>query len=302
MRVRRRAVGWWNLGRYVTGGILLKTGVVLRLDKGAEILGNPDVGDYALMDGFVDATGQARGYALIGAVDAKDVGIEGEGMIDGQGRAVIAAGKGAGVERKPFLVRWVRCGGVTVTGVTMRNSAAWTMHVAECGNVDIEGVKIEGHAASNNDGIDIDSSERVRVRGCVIDTGDDAICLKTTTPRACRDVVVEGCTLTSRCGAIKLGTESLGDFEDVTVKGCHILGANLAGIKLLSVDGGHIRHVRISDITMDSGHVAIFMRLGARLRTFRAGDAKKGIGEFERCGDTECDGEGGESGNFDERD
>jgi hypothetical protein len=39
------------------------------------------------------------------------------------------------------------------------------------------------------------------------------------------------------------------------------------------VDGSHIDGVTIRDIAMDAGHVAVFLHLGARLKTFREGDS-----------------------------
>jgi hypothetical protein len=43
----------------------------------------------------------------------------------------------------------------------------------------------------------------------------------------------------------------------------------------LSVDGAHLENVSISDITMENVDTPIFVRLGARLKTFRAGDEKR---------------------------
>ncbi len=49
----------------------------------------------------------------------------------------------------------------------------------------------------------------------------------------------------------------------------------MAGIALYAVDGGDLRNVAISDIKMDGVIVAISIRLGARLKTFREGDQAK---------------------------
>ena len=58
--------------------IVLKSGVTLRLEKGAVLLASTNVADYAVRDGSP---------VLIGAFDAKDVVIEGEGVVDGRGWA-----------------------------------------------------------------------------------------------------------------------------------------------------------------------------------------------------------------------
>jgi hypothetical protein len=49
----------------------------------------------------------------------------------------------------------------------------------------------------------------------------------------------------------------------------------MSGIALYTVDGGDLRHVTVSDVTMDGVTVPISIRLGSRLKTFREGDKPK---------------------------
>lgn len=263
-------------GRYVTGTIQLKDNVTLHLDDNAILLGSTNAADYRNLDPFISGNGAELGYALIVTLDAKRVGIAGPGVIDGQGKALAAAQNRYTV--RPFLVRWVRCADVSVRDVQLRNSGAWTMHFFQCTNVAVDRVTIRSRGLSNNDGIDTDSCETVRIKDCDIDTGDDAICLKATSAQPCRAVTVTGCKLTSNCAGIKFGTESLGDFEQIQITNCQIRDTRLGGIKLFSVDGANLRDVTLSDITMENVTVPIMMRLGARLKTFRPGDSKKPVG------------------------
>ena len=265
-------------GRFVTGTIQIRNGVTLRLATDAALLGSTNAADYRNIDPFTDGTGAARGFALITAVDAERVGIEG-GVIDGRG-ADLRAAQGQSFAVRPFLIRWVRCKDVAVRDVQLRNGGAWTMHFFQSTNAIAERVTIRSRGLPNNDGIDIDSSQDVRVSNCDIDTGDDAICLKTTSALPCRKITVTGCQLASRCAAIKLGTESLGDFENIHVSLCKVHDTHLGGIKLLSVDGAHLHDVVISDITMDGVTVPIMLRLGARLKTFQPGDTRRPPGEL----------------------
>jgi polygalacturonase len=260
-------------GGYVTGTLLLRSRITLRLEAGAALLGSTNLADYRLVDPFIDGTGAAMGYALLAGVDVSDVAIEGAGSIDGRGKETLAARGLNEKSKRPFLIRFVRASNVRLSDVRLRQSAAWMVNFFECRGVTSEGVSILNRAGSNNDGFDIDSCENVRIRNCEIDSGDDAICLKTTSARPCRDISISGCTLKTNCAAIKFGTESMGDFERIEIAGCHITEARLAGIKLLSVDGANIDGVTIRNITMDAGHVAVFLRLGARLKTFRQGDS-----------------------------
>jgi polygalacturonase len=260
-------------GRYLTGTIQLRDHVTLRLDARAILLGSTNAADYRNVDPFMAGDGIPQGFALIVAVDAKNVGIEGAGTIDGQGTAVRAAQESYAV--RPFLIRWVRCSDVIVKDVNLRSSGAWCMHFFQTRNATVERVRIHNRGLGNNDGIDIDSCETVRIRDCDIDSGDDAICLKATSAQPCRDIVATDCRLTTSCNAIKLGTESLGDFENIRISDCQLQDIGLAGIAIYSVDGAHTHDVAISGIAMDGVTVPISLRLGARLKTFRADDEAK---------------------------
>jgi len=204
------------------------------------------------------------------------VGIEGTGTVDGQSPKLKAMEKPYTV--RPFLVRWVRCANVTVKDVHLANPGAWTLNLFQTKGAVIEGVTIRsrGLGMPNNDGIDLDSSENVRVHNCDVISGDDALVIKATSAtKPSRDIVASDCKFSSRTNAIKLGTESIGGFENISVSNCQITDTRMAGIALYEVDGGDLRNVTISDITMDGVAVPVCIRLGARLKTFREGDQPK---------------------------
>jgi polygalacturonase len=262
-------------GKWLCGTILLKNGVVLSLNEKATLLGSTMIEDYFIVDGFTDGTGQLMGYCFVGAVDASNVGIEGGGMIDGQGKLVHAAN---GRAKRPFLVRFVRCEKVKVKDVHLQSSTAWTMHVFRCKNVNIQGVSIYSRGLANNDGIDIDCCDGVVIKDCDITSDDDAICFKTTSPYPCRNIVVEDIKIRTNCAAVKFGTESTGDFQNIKVSDLQVTYAGLGIVKVFSVDGAHISNIDISDIDADTVNLPILIRLGARLKTFRPGDVKKPVG------------------------
>ena len=249
-------------GRYVTGTIQLKDNITLRLDENAVLLGSTNAADYRNVDPFIDGVGAEMGYALLVSVGAKHVGIEGAGTIDGRGKAVKAAQNPYTI--RPFLVRWVRCRDITVKEDRLLNSGAWTMNFFQCTNSTVDRVTIRARDTGlrNNDGIDLDSCQRVRIRDCDIESGDDALCLKATSALPCRNITASGCKLSTRCNAIKLGTESLGDFRKIKITHCQIRDTGLSGIALNSVDGAHLRNVTVANITMDGVAVPISMRLG----------------------------------------
>ena len=90
-------------GKYVTGTLQLKSGVTLHLDHDAVLLGSTNAADYVNVDPFVAGDGVTQGYALVVAMDATNVGIEGEGTIDGRGKEVKAAQASNTVSRNTSL-------------------------------------------------------------------------------------------------------------------------------------------------------------------------------------------------------
>ncbi len=270
-------------GVYRSGTIVLKDNVMLELGRGAVLRGTIDPMDYYNIDPFVDATGQSRGECLVGAVNAKSVGIIGNGTIDGMGEFFSAPLTRARLKEankseedikkystvRPFLVRFINSEAVTIQNVNLRNAAAWTCHLFECRDITIDGITINTHVNRNNDGIDLDSCDGAKITNCDIDSGDDAICFKTTSPKPCQNIVVKNCRLRSDWGAIKFGTESMGDFRNISISNCEITDTKGGGIKVLSVDGANISNVRISKINMTNVDMPIFIRLGERLRTYR---------------------------------
>ncbi|OQP64440.1 glycoside hydrolase [Niastella vici] len=277
-------------GTWLSGTIVIKDQVTLQFNKDARLLGSTNLEDYQNIDPFTEGLGIDVGWALLVAVDAKNIGIEGEGAIDGQGAqlkelqiATDTRPESQRWGRRPFLLRIVRCENVTVKGITLNYAAAWTSHYFQSKQIHIEKVKIVSHGVAHNDGIDIDGCQDVHIKDCDIFSGDDALCFKTTSSKmACSNIVVTGMRLKSNQGAIKMGTESMAPFENINISDCYIYDTNNGGIKLLTVDGAHLRNVNISGITMVNVRTPMLIRLGSRLSVFRKGkDSQQPTGTLE---------------------
>jgi hypothetical protein len=277
-------------GVFLSATIVVKDNVTLHFKKGAKLLGTTDIEQYRNLDPFTEGLGIDVGWALLVAVDAKNIGLEGEGVIDGQGSKLKAEHikkdtrpEGERWGRRPFLVRIVRCEGVTVKDVTLNYAAAWTSHYSQSRKIKIENVKIVSVGVAHNDGIGIDGCQDVQISNCDVVSGDDALVFKTTSgTMACRNITVKDMRLKSSQAGIKMGTESMANFEDIKISHCHIYDTKNGGIKLFSVDGANLRNVEISDITMDEVRTPMMFRLGSRLSVFRKDkDVKQSTGTFE---------------------
>ncbi|MHC4439085.1 MAG: glycoside hydrolase family 28 protein, partial [Planctomycetota bacterium] len=261
-------------GTFLSGTIYFKSGVTLRLAAGSTLLGSKSLKDYPpTVQAFRSYTDNYTDKSLIYGENVERIAIAGSGTIDGQG----ASFKGP-YKVRPYMIRFIQCRNVTVKDVTLRNSPMWVQHYLACDDVHITGITVRSLVNHNNDGINIDSCRRVIISDCNIESGDDAIVLKSTSARVCRDVAVSNCVLSSRCNALKMGTESNGGFKNIVMTGCSIYDTRLAGVALEIVDGGTMNRVVVSNITMDKVGAPIFLRLGNRARPFKKDMDTPGIG------------------------
>ena len=253
-------------GKYLSGTICLKSNVELHLESGAELISSLDPADMPdLMGGFEDDnrdTGWEGGCFLL-ARHAENVTISGFGCIDGRGREVFYEDDDdGGSHESPLKVRGFRprmsfledVRNLTVKDVTFRDAAFWTLHMAGCRNVLIDGIRIENNERGpNNDGIDPDCCQDVIIRGCNIRCADDAIVVKTTAPMTkkygpCANILISNCILRSHSSALKIGTETWGDICHVTMSDC-ILDNCTRGIGIWSRDGGRVHDIMIHHIS-----------------------------------------------------
>jgi len=252
-------------GTFLSGTLVLRSNVTLAIEAGAILRASRDIADYPDHTPQIVYLYQPRfTKSLIYAEGAENISLVGRGLIDGQGEHFPA--RPGDDKARPYILRFSECRNVHVRDLSFRNSARWLSHYLACENVVIDGITIHSRIRENRDGIDIDSCSGVRVSNCHIETGDDAIVLKATANRPCRRVTISNCVLSSMASALKLGTESNGGFEDVTISNCTIFDTGYSGIGLMSVDGGTLDRVSISNITMNNVKVPIFVRLGNRAR------------------------------------
>jgi polygalacturonase len=252
--------------------------VSLHLESGAMLLGSTNLADYPpVQPALRSYTDTYTNQSLIYGENLEDVSLLGRGTLNGQGGSFKRA---EDYGNRPYLIRLVNCRHVQVADLTLLDSSMWVQHYLACEDVAIQNLTVHSRCNANNDGIDIDACEKVRISGCEVVSGDDAIVLKSTIDRPCRDVTVTNCVVSSLCNALKLGTESVGGFQNVAISNCTVYDTHLAGIALETVDGGGLENVTVSNIVMHNVQGAIFLRLGNRARPIYEGAPRPGLGSF----------------------
>ena len=252
-------------GAQVTvGSIRLRSHVALNLERGAILRASPRHEDFKLTLPYPVTTHPGEVAPLIGVMiladEADDVAITGDGTIDGNSPAYVAR-HGEEIDqakdRRPYTVVFRDCRHVTLRDGTIHNGAFWTVRVLGCDDVLIADLRIDNSLLMpNNDGLDIDWSSDVRIRGCNIVSGDDCIALKTAPEstgitRPCANIVITGCTLMSRSSAIVLGSDVVGSIHDVVVDSCVIRDSNRGVSVRLNMKGG-IERVSFSNLSIET--------------------------------------------------
>ena len=275
----------------------MKSNVTLYLEAGAVILGSTDVKQYTPKPG-PDPKGDAGQGHLLYARDVENVGVVGPGKIDGQGRSFWTATNRKPVaesdqwsdarhlDYKPYarispMVELVNCTNLRLESIELTGSSGWTLRPINCTRVFIEGITIQNPAIGpNTDGIDLTGCQHVVISNCLIDTGDDAICLKSENPygdgpRLSLNIAVTNCIITSSTNGFKIGTATQGGFENITFSNSTIVSSDpdvaarmVAGIAIEVVDGGWIDGLVISGIQIQDARAPLLIRRGNRANPF----------------------------------
>ena len=248
-------------GKFLTGAIHLFSGVDLHVDKGATLLFQTNPAAY-LPAVFTRFEGmECYNYSpLVYAFEQHNVGVTGEGTLDGQASdgnwwawkgGKQATGKsnqksardrlvkmvesnippgerqfGEGDFLRPSFIEPNRCQNVLIEGIKIHGSPMWELHPLLCTNVVVRGVEIDSHGP-NNDGCDPECSRNVLIENCTFDTGDDCIAIKSGRNNDGRRVglpsenlVVRGCTMRDGHGGVTIGSEISGGCRNVFIENC----------------------------------------------------------------------------------
>lgn len=276
-------------GIFITGTIVLRSGVNLHLEPGAILTGSIDTSDYLIMNDVQFSEGYSR-YGLIFAKNAENISITGYGEINGNGtffmNGIDKPHMGGGdfdrkftrqgerfmkpgdlIEDGPvsynfrpgMLITLEYCGNIRISDVTMKDSPEWTIRLGTCDNAIIHGIAITNNKLiPNSDGIHCTTSRNVMISDCNIFAGDDA-------------VIVTGFGDGPLPGEINdekfhnMKGNRTGWAENVTVTNC-VLSSRSAGIRVGY--GSHpIRNLTFSNIIIyDSNRgIGVFARDDSRV-------------------------------------
>ena len=282
-------------GKYVTGPIELVSNLVFEVGAGAVLRFDASRAELSYTKGRVEGTDCITPAPLIGGHDLENVTIRGRGTITTnnadwmnlmrQSDAVAARAVFTGILRalnlkqpvapeefqkaapslRPSFIRTMDSKNILIEGLHIVGSSMWTVHILYSENVTIRDLIIETYPGANTDGMDIDSSQDIRISNCYLDTGDDSICLKSgkdadglRVNRPTANVTITNCTVHHGHGAVVLGSETSGGFHNIVASNIVCQGTQ-KGVRIKSTRGrgGIIENVRFDHWTMDGVEEAI---------------------------------------------
>lgn len=212
-------------GIFVIGTTELKSNVTLHLAASATLLGSGDGKDYHAIAAIPlsgDSTLVDGNWALLFAVEAKNVTVEGPGTIDGQGHLFnnhTPDGKpppaGISGAQRPYHLLFHRCQNIVVRDLELLRCAFHSIRVIQSERVRMEGLYIHNRVNTNNDGFHFISAKYVSISNCVLLVQDDACALF----GSCQFVTVTNCVFSTRWSVFRFGG---GDVKNITVSNCII--------------------------------------------------------------------------------
>ena len=285
-------------GTFLTGAIRLLSNVDLHLAKGATLAFSQDPNDY-LPVVYTRWQGiELMNYsAFIYAFEQENVGVTGDGTLDGQadidhwwpwkagnpnqtaddnlsqkmaddGVPVSKRVFGAGHYLRPNFIQPYRCRNVVISGVTIVRSPMWEIHPVLSHNVTVQGVTVNSHGP-NNDGCDPECCRDVVIEGCTFDTGDDCIAIKAGKNADGRrvnvpseDIVIRNCTFADGHGGVTIGSEMTGGVRNIFAEDLQMSSPNLNNclrLKTNSLRGGFIENVHMRNTTVGQVSAEAFL-------------------------------------------
>lgn len=247
-------------GTFLCGTLYLRSGVSLEVDRSAVLMASPDICDYGADTHHNRYRNEPElDRCLIFAQDAENIGLCGEGLIDGNAGAF----PNEGSIYRPMLLRFLRCSRIRLEKLRLYDAAAWTTAFLDSGYIWINGLDIRNEERYNGDGLDFDGCHHVWVSDCNIRGTDDNLCLQSS-GLPVEDVHISNCSFSSMCAGIRIGLKSIGAIRNVTIANCTMHNVWREGIKIECTEGGSITDIMMQNITMRNVRRPLFFLLNNR--------------------------------------
>jgi polygalacturonase len=253
-------------GVFQIGTVELKSNVTLHIAASGKLLGTADGKLYHAVDAIPlsgDATLNDGNWALLFAVGAKNVTVEGPGTIDGQGFQFHSPVRGTpppsglGGNKRPYHILVYQCENFAVRNIDLIDCAYHSIRVIQSKRVHMDTIYIHNRVNGNNDGFHFISAQYVTVSNCIILSQDDACALF----GSCKFVTVTNSVFSTRWSVFRFGG---GFAENITVSNCVLYQVYGCPIKFQGNPGSRYENISFSNLVFNEVTGPIHVSVGPR--------------------------------------
>jgi hypothetical protein len=255
-------------GTFQIGTVELKSNVTLHIAAAGKLLGSADGKQYHAVDSIPltgDSTLNDGNWALLFAVNATNVTIEGTGTIDGQGAQFHSAVRGTpppswlGGNRRPYHLLFHRCDRLTVRSIALVDCAYNSIRVIQSKHVQMNGLYIHNRVNGNNDGFHFISAEYVTVSNCTILSQDDACAMFGN----CKFITITNSVFSTRWSVFRFGG---GVAENISISNCVLYDVFGCPIKFQGNEGSRFENISFANLVLQRVTGPIHISVGPRTR------------------------------------
>jgi hypothetical protein len=254
-------------GTFVIGTTELKSDVTLHIAAGGTLLGSGDGKQYHAVDAIPlhgDETLNDGNWALLFAVKAQRLTIEGPGTINGQGAQFHSLVRGTpppsglGGSRRPYHLLIYQCQDLTIRNISLLDSGYHSIRVIESQRAHFDSIYIHSRVSGNNDGFHFISAEYVTVSNCIVKSQDDACAMF----GSCKYITITNSSFSTRWSVFRFGG---GYAENITISNCVLYEVDGCPMKFQGDPGSHFENISFSDLILKDVTGPISISVGGRL-------------------------------------
>jgi len=254
-------------GTFVIGTVELKSNVTLQLAASGKLLGSADGKQYHAVDAIPlhgDTTLVDGNWALLFAVNAKNIAIEGPGTIDGQGAQFHSAVRGTpppsglGGNRRPYHVLVYRCEDFSVRNISLLDCAYHSVRIIQSTRVHLDSIYIHNRVNGNNDGFHFISAQYVTISNCIVKSQDDACAMF----GSCQNFTITNSFFSTRWSVFRFGG---GHVHNIAVSNCILSEVDGCPIKIQGDPGSIFENMSFSNLVLKDVTGPISISIGGRL-------------------------------------